>query len=211
MGVRSDWSIVALIIVSTAAPTGLDAQTRPSTRKPAPAATRKPTIAPAELACPSSLCRHHQQIDVLRRSDQPRPQGRHHHQTPGATWCADAEFNLHNRHTYSEEQVRLKRAFASYTASIGVLTLDNTLPTRAVVASEFRWSRPCRANHRRRRPRRCESRCAHRIRTDIGGDSSPTSPKSRPCEKLTVVDVEGVPATYSAPGRPIARHQQRDS
>ena len=32
----------------------------------------------------------------------------------------------------------MKRAFASYTASIGVLTLDNTLLTRAVVASEFR-------------------------------------------------------------------------
>ena len=47
-------------------------------------------------------------------------------------------FNLHNRHTYSEEEVRLKRAFASYIAGIGVLTLDNTLLTRAVVASEFR-------------------------------------------------------------------------
>ncbi len=48
------------------------------------------------------------------------------------------KFNLHNRHTYSEEQVRTKQAFASYTASIGVLTMDNTLLTRAVVASEFR-------------------------------------------------------------------------
>ena len=47
-------------------------------------------------------------------------------------------FNLHNRHTYSEEEVRMKRGFASYIAGIGVLTLDNTLLTRAAVATEFR-------------------------------------------------------------------------
>ena len=47
-------------------------------------------------------------------------------------------FNLHNRHTYSEEQVKANRAFARYTATIGVLTLDNTLISRAVVQSEFR-------------------------------------------------------------------------
>src|SRR3954452_23541986 len=47
-------------------------------------------------------------------------------------------FDLHNRHTYSEDEMRSQRGFASYTASIGVLTLDNTLLTRAVVASEFR-------------------------------------------------------------------------
>ena len=34
--------------------------------------------------------------------------------------------------------MRLKRGFASYTAGIGVLTLDNTLLTRAAVATEFR-------------------------------------------------------------------------
>jgi hypothetical protein len=47
-------------------------------------------------------------------------------------------FELHNRHTYSEELVKAKRAFRQYTATIGVLTLDNTLVTRAVVQSEFR-------------------------------------------------------------------------
>jgi hypothetical protein len=47
-------------------------------------------------------------------------------------------FNLHNRHLYSEEQVKAKRAFARYTATIGVLALDNTLISRAVVQSEFR-------------------------------------------------------------------------
>jgi hypothetical protein len=48
-------------------------------------------------------------------------------------------FDLHNRHTYSEEQMKDKRAaFARYTAVIGVLTADNTLVSRAVVQSEFR-------------------------------------------------------------------------
>jgi hypothetical protein len=47
-------------------------------------------------------------------------------------------FELHNRHTYSEELVKAKRAYRQYTATIGVLTLDNTLVDRAVIQSEFR-------------------------------------------------------------------------
>jgi hypothetical protein len=47
-------------------------------------------------------------------------------------------FNLHNRHLYSEEQVKAKRAYARYTATIGVLALDNTLISRAAVQNEFR-------------------------------------------------------------------------
>jgi len=47
-------------------------------------------------------------------------------------------FDLHNRHTYSEEQTKDNRAFTRYTAVIGVLTMDNTLVSRAGVQSEFR-------------------------------------------------------------------------
>lgn len=48
-------------------------------------------------------------------------------------------FDLHNRHTFSEEQLKDPRAaFARYTASVGALTMDNTLVSRAVVQSEFR-------------------------------------------------------------------------
>src|SRR6188472_3109381 len=47
-------------------------------------------------------------------------------------------FDLHNRHTYSEEQERSNKGFARYTAGIGVMTMDNTLISRAVVQSEFR-------------------------------------------------------------------------
>jgi hypothetical protein len=47
-------------------------------------------------------------------------------------------FDLHNRHTYSEELIAGNRAYRRYTATIGVLTGDNTLLTRAVVQNEFR-------------------------------------------------------------------------
>ena len=47
-------------------------------------------------------------------------------------------FDLHNRHTYSEELVKANRAYARYTAVIGALTMDNTLISRAAVQSEFR-------------------------------------------------------------------------
>jgi hypothetical protein len=47
-------------------------------------------------------------------------------------------FTLHNRHTYSEDEIRNKRAYRRYTASIGVMAMDNTLITRAVVQNEFR-------------------------------------------------------------------------
>jgi len=113
-------------------------------------------------------------------------------------------FDLHNRHLYSEEQVKANRAFARYTATIGVLTMDNTLISRAVVQSEFR-----------------------RV-TDfvdrIGGGAGPAGVKAvAPTgtesismlipeeesqvsilgEKLTVERLDGT-ATYSSPGRPIA-------
>ncbi|MGE3273652.1 MAG: hypothetical protein AB7O67_00980 [Vicinamibacterales bacterium] len=47
-------------------------------------------------------------------------------------------FDLHNRHTYSEALVKEGRAYRKYTATIGVLTMDNTLVDRAVVQNEVR-------------------------------------------------------------------------
>jgi len=113
-------------------------------------------------------------------------------------------FDLHNRHTYSEEQVKANRAYSRYTASVGVLTMDNTLIQRAVVESEFRKI------------------------TDfvdrIGGGAGPAGMKAvgpvgtEPIsmlipeeanevsilgEKLTVERLDGT-ATYSSAGRPIA-------
>jgi hypothetical protein len=45
---------------------------------------------------------------------------------------------VHNRHTYSEEDVKSGRGFAAYTAVIGVLTMKGDLLGRGAVRSEFR-------------------------------------------------------------------------
>jgi hypothetical protein len=47
-------------------------------------------------------------------------------------------FDLHNRHLYSEDEIQAGRGFRIYTSTIGVLTPDNTLISRAIVQSEFR-------------------------------------------------------------------------
>jgi hypothetical protein len=114
-------------------------------------------------------------------------------------------FDLHNRHTYSEEQVKSGRAFARYTATIGLLAMDNTLLSRAVVQNEFRK--------------------ASDLIERIGGGAGPgglkavaptgtehvviTIPEEEQDqvsllgEKLMAERLDGV-ATYSSPGRPIA-------
>jgi hypothetical protein len=50
-------------------------------------------------------------------------------------------FDLHNRHTYSEEEMRAGRVFAKYSAIIGVLTMEGDLLARGAVQSEFRHAR----------------------------------------------------------------------
>jgi hypothetical protein len=113
-------------------------------------------------------------------------------------------FDLHNRHTYSEDDVRRKRAYARYTATIGVLTMDNTLISRAVVQNEFRT--------------------AADLIDRVGGGAGPggvkavaptgdeaitiTIPEEEDKvtilgEKLIVERIDGS-ATYSSVGRPIA-------
>jgi hypothetical protein len=113
-------------------------------------------------------------------------------------------FDLHNRHTYSEEQVKANRAFARYTATVGVLTMDNTLVQRAVVQSEFRKV----------------TDFVDRIGGGAGAAGlkavGPTGTESISMlipeeemsvsilgEKLTVERLDGT-ATYSSPGRPVA-------
>ncbi len=140
------WRLAAISMIAFAAaahPISASAQTKPgakpTTRKPAPAPPRKPTVAPAEMTCPSPLGAgvktQHEYCDVLTGRD---PKEGILIKLPPHRGPVTLRFNLHNRHTYSEEEVRLKRGFASYAAGIGVLTLDNTLLSRAAVATEFR-------------------------------------------------------------------------
>jgi len=57
---------------------------------------------------------------------------------PPHTGTATLTFALHNRHTYSEEQMKAGQGFAKYTAVIGVLSMTGDLLGRGAVESEFR-------------------------------------------------------------------------
>ena len=125
-------------------------------------------------------------------------------QVPAHKGPATLTFDLHNLHTYSEEQVKARRAYTRYTATIGVLTLDNTLISRAVVQNEFR--------------------AATDLVDRVGGGAGPGGVKavaptgsesitisipegelavSLLGEKLAVERLDGA-ASYTQPGRPIA-------
>jgi hypothetical protein len=51
---------------------------------------------------------------------------------------ATLTFDLHARHTYSAEMEKAGYAFASYFATVGILTMNNDLVQRAAVQAEFR-------------------------------------------------------------------------
>lgn len=196
-------AVLVLLLFAAGAAGGQTA--KPSTSKPAAAQPRR-TRAAAAITCPSplgtgvktklSFC------DVLTGRD---PAQGIIVKFPPHRGTLTLRFDLHNRHTYSEDEMRNNQGFASYIASIGVLTLDNTLLTRAVVAGEFR---------------RVED-----MLDRIDGGAGPggvkavaplgtepitvTIPASATSvsllgEKLTMVRSDGVSATYTAPGRPIA-------
>jgi hypothetical protein len=197
---------VALVLAVASVSFAAQAKKAPApVRRRVPAAV-KPTQAPADLTCPSPLgvgvktklnfC------DVLTGRD---PAQGILIKFPPHRGELTLRFDLHNRHTYSEDEMRQKRGFASYSAGIGVLTLDNTLITRAAAVAEFRR--------------------ADDLLDRISGGAGPGGVKavapvgSEPItvsipadvndvsilgEKLTVTRTDGVPATYAAPGRPIA-------
>jgi hypothetical protein len=57
---------------------------------------------------------------------------------PPHVGTATLTFSLHNRHTYSEEEMRAGRGFAKYTAVVAVLTMTGEVLGRGAVQSEFR-------------------------------------------------------------------------
>ena len=145
--------VAAILVVAAFASSSLvDAQTakppatttkkpapRPATRKPAPPKLLPPVTEPAMFNCPTSLgqgvrtdvmfCDVQVGRDPMAGIVIPFPP----HQGP-----VTLSFDLHNRHTYSEEQIKANRAYHKYTATIGVLALDNTLLSRFFVQNEFR-------------------------------------------------------------------------
>ena len=128
----------ALLLLAVAvSAVDVDAQARRG-RGPAPPALK---TEPAVVECPSLLgegvTTKRSFCDVLTGRD---PAAGIIIKLPPHTGDVTLTFDLHNRHTYSEELIKAKRAYRHYTTTIGVLTADNTLLTRAVVQNEFRNS-----------------------------------------------------------------------
>jgi len=194
----------AALVLLLAVP--LSAQTRkPAPRKPAAAAVAAPTKIAPEMTCPAPLGvgvrTHVPYCEVMAGRD---PSGGVLITIPPHKGPATLTFDLHNLHLYSEEQVKARRAYARYTATIGALTMDNTLLSRAVVQNEFRTG----------------ADLVDRISGGAGPGGvkavAPTGVESVSItvpeeeekvsllgEKLTVETREGT-ATYTQPGRPIA-------
>jgi hypothetical protein len=185
------------------------AQTRrpvPARRPAAPAPTVPPKTEAPEMQCPTPLGvgvnTKRSFCDVMTGRD---PAAGIIITIPPHRGDVTLTFDLHNRHTYSEEQMKDPRAsFARYTAVVGALTADNTLIRRAVVENEFRTSRDL----------------IDRISGGAGpagvkavaptGSESITIPVPEAenqvsilGEKLVVVRADGS-ATYASEGRPIA-------
>lgn len=130
--------IAAAIVVAAVAVASAQTK-RPPAKRPASTplpATQK--VAP-EISCPSplgvGLTTKRAYCDVMTERD---PEKGILIALPPHKGPVTLTFDLHNRHTYSEEQVKANRAFARYTATVGVLTMDNTLISRATVQNEFR-------------------------------------------------------------------------
>jgi hypothetical protein len=133
MRVRLAVLLLSVLAISSAA----TSQTRRTTR-PAPAAAAKKEA--PEIVCPAPLgtgaTTKRVFCDVLTGRD---PATGIVIPLPPHRGDVTLTFDLHNRHTYSEEQMRDPRAaYTRYTASIGALTMDNTLISRAAIQSEFR-------------------------------------------------------------------------
>jgi len=199
--------VIALLSVAVIGiPAGLaQTRTQPAPRRPAPPRLPAKTKVAPDIKCPAllgigvatklSFC------DVMSGRD---PADGVIITLPPHRGAVTLTFDLHNRHTYSEEQVRANRAYARYTATIGVLAMDNTLVSRAAIRSEFRHTPD--------------------VVDRIGGGAGPGGVKavvptgtesivitipemenevSILGEKLTIERADGT-ATYAAPGRPIA-------
>jgi hypothetical protein len=113
--------------------TPMDSQRRRPARPPAK------KIEPAQVTCPESLGvglkTKAAYCFVLAGRD---PADGVLIKIPPHTGQATLLFDLHNRHTYSESEVKAGRGFATYASVIGALTMKGELLGRGAVQSEFR-------------------------------------------------------------------------
>jgi hypothetical protein len=196
--------IAAFVIVAgLLAPGGADAQRRrsPAPGKPAPPALK---TEPAKVSCPNALgegvATKRSFCDVQTGADPKAgvlvvlPPHR------GATLL----FDVHNRQVVSMALVEQGRAYTRATATIGVLTTDNTLLARAVVQTEFR-----RVTDLFDRVAVGQGQPGVKAVAPVGMESvAVTIPEGTDAvsilgEKLVAIRLDGT-ETITGPGRPVA-------
>jgi hypothetical protein len=206
MRARFIWISLLIVTLAVAA----DAQTRKAPVRKAP--VKQPAAAAltrlqADVVCPSELgvgvktgrtfC------DVLTGRE---PEGGVIIKIPPHRGAVTLSFELHNRHNYSEDLIKTKTAFRDYTATIGVLSMDNTLIDRAVIQSQFRTAADLfdrlpggagAGGLKAVAPTGSEF-ITMQLPADVGEQVSVLG------EKLRVVRADGAVDTFIAPGRPVA-------
>jgi hypothetical protein len=135
--VRAAAAILAVSLIALPGAAAAQSRRAPARQTPARAAALK--TEPAMMMCPEVLgegvTTHRTFCDVVTGRD---PAGGIIITLPPHTGPVTLTFDLHNRHTVSEDLIKQNRAYRRYTATIGVLTMDNTLITRAIIENEFR-------------------------------------------------------------------------
>ena len=131
---------IAALLMLVAASEASAQRKRTTTRKPAP--PPPPKVEPAQPKCPESLGTGVKTgasyCFVLAGSD---PTQGVRVTIPPHVETAALLFDLHNRHTYSDEDIRAGRGFAKYTAVVAALTMKGDLLDRGAVQTEFRTAR----------------------------------------------------------------------
>ncbi len=128
---------VALALTLITAPPAI-AQKRKAPAKPAPKPPAMKTTTP-EIKCASLIGMGVKTI----RSFCDVPAGRDPEQgiiitLPPHSGPATLSFDIHARHTYSEDLTKSGKAYSRYTAVVGVLTMKGDLLGRGAVQAEFR-------------------------------------------------------------------------
>ena len=194
--------VIATLAIAAAPGFSQTRKSTPARRAPAPAAMTK--VDP-DIACPAPLGMGVKTklafCEVLAGRD---PAGGLLIRIPAHKGPAQLTFDVHNLHLYSEELVKARRAYAKYTATIGVLTMDNTLLTRAVVQNEFRSAADLIDRITGGAgPGGVKAVAPTGVETIVMAIPEGEDRVSLLGEKLMVETREGS-ATYSQPGRPIA-------
>jgi hypothetical protein len=134
--------LILMIVSMTASIDASQQRRRPApatapARKPAPAVPLK--VAPADVKCPEVLgtgVRTGASYCFVLAGREPGEGVLV--SIPPHAGPATLMFDLHNRHTYSEEDIRAGRGFAKYTAVVAVLSMKGDLLGRGAVQTEFR-------------------------------------------------------------------------